>query len=51
MYFIIFYSDGMVWPWEDADMEIDFIFLKKEKAKSDSSLKELVWQLLGDIFI
>lgn len=32
-------------------MEIDFIFLKKEKAKSDSSLKELVWELLGDIFI
>lgn len=32
-------------------MEIDFIFLKKEKAKSDSSLKDLVLELLGKIFV
>lgn len=32
-------------------MEIDFIFLKKEKAETDSSLKELVLELLGKIFV
>lgn len=32
-------------------MEIDFIFLKKENAQSDSSLKDLVLDLLGKIFV
>lgn len=32
-------------------MEIDFIFLKKEKGETDSSLKELVLELLGKIFV